>query len=998
MITTRDFVRFASLRAARGAVAPVMLVALLGGLVPATLAQRPREFPPALPPTFYNLPVNGGRVHAIAVRPTDANFIIAAHEFGGLWATANGGEQWFHLSGLPQLFVRDVAFAPDGMTVIATAARDNGRDNGGGIWVSRDGGMSWAKPPTGTVPMTAAGVTRTSAHGISFSRERPNRVYVGTDNGVAVSNDNGATWTHRRITPAGPAGLSIMADAADLAWVVTTAGVFYTLDGGSSWVLGRSGSFMEGFKTIDAWPDTYDWIFVIRDPATLLAYDAPANAWYELPIPGEGSRGWFVRVARRPAGAPGIDIFLGTGVLLYKASVERHADVRSLRRESWMALGRPAGLHDDAGDLGVDSQLRPVMYGCDGGLFRPANPEATLWTHASVRGSGMNSLLLTGVSGTNYNRVVAPLPSLYIGTQDNSVWGSPDGGLTWPNYNCGEGWQVRAWRDARGPTDSEARVAYARAGCGTSLAMSDAHLASPRDIPTRVESGAEIAGTPSTTFPVAPRTWLRFVSDAAGTRHLALSTTNLESWRYIGSTNLNIKGPLIQSGDPSASPTAYATFEGAERAPDGTPRIGLVRFPDVTRTSPGAFGEANLIYLPDRGSLGERATMFDWHPIYGVDPRDPNLIIAPDVVNQRMMVSTTGGATWMPDDELTERVTDGGRLLMYDADPYHMQVTEIAFSPYESNLILVGTRDAGVVYSDDRGNTWHSLAGSSAMKYITGFFFTRAGSVVVSTYGRGLWTMDMRLRRRELPTPNICGFNYGLCIFRMPPDPRINYIRDVSWKELDVLLVLGGSVNGAGFNNDLTPYVSVTPGATYRYYTPLDGDAPDVFESVDGSGFGDDAFVAALFENQEVITGVVFQQGKVVGYLTNTQPFPADFEPMAPIEVADLPADQPAAGKPYLSLTTSVPGSAGMVRTGGEVVLAGTGFARGRVELLLDGAPIGRVKVKGKGRFSYKLVVGEELARGRHLLEAVQKRRSGERRAAATFVKIKGEDRFEPQK
>ena len=107
------------------------------------------EFAPNLPPKIPPNAQNGGRVQSITVNPTDSSHIIVANQFGGLWKTTNGGENWFHLDGLLTIFVRDVAYGPDGDTVIATVARDNWAENGGGIWLSHNGGQSWSRPSTG---------------------------------------------------------------------------------------------------------------------------------------------------------------------------------------------------------------------------------------------------------------------------------------------------------------------------------------------------------------------------------------------------------------------------------------------------------------------------------------------------------------------------------------------------------------------------------------------------------------------------------------------------------------------------------------------------------------------------------------------------------------------------------------------------------------------------------------------------------------------------------
>src|SRR5215203_3304412 len=107
-----------------------------------------REFPPnLLLPNAERR--GGGRVQSITIHPTKLSHIIVANQFCGLWKTEDGGWHWFHLDGLLTVLVRDVAYAPDGKTVIATLERDNQRNNGGGIWISRDEGRSWERPYSG---------------------------------------------------------------------------------------------------------------------------------------------------------------------------------------------------------------------------------------------------------------------------------------------------------------------------------------------------------------------------------------------------------------------------------------------------------------------------------------------------------------------------------------------------------------------------------------------------------------------------------------------------------------------------------------------------------------------------------------------------------------------------------------------------------------------------------------------------------------------------------
>ena len=73
------------------------------------------------------------------------------------------------------------------------------------------------------------------------------------------------------------------------------------------------------------------------------------------------------------------------------------------------------------------------------------------------------------------------------------------------------------------------------------------------------------------------------------------------------------------------------------------------------------------------------------------------------IYNQVVKVSHDGGRNWTTDSNLTNEVTNAGRLLLYDGDSSHMQVTQISFDPYDSERIVVGTRDAGIIISKNGG-------------------------------------------------------------------------------------------------------------------------------------------------------------------------------------------------------------------------------------------------------------------------------------------------------
>ena len=133
------------------------------------------ELPPGLEPAYDDCPLCGGRIHSIQVHPIDSNEIIIVTEVGGLWKTENGGKKWFHLNNLLAVLANDVAYAPDGKSVICTLRRDNRVNNGGGIWLSSDGGSTWSKPSTADPPSNPRVPNRMSAYGISGAQIIPKR-------------------------------------------------------------------------------------------------------------------------------------------------------------------------------------------------------------------------------------------------------------------------------------------------------------------------------------------------------------------------------------------------------------------------------------------------------------------------------------------------------------------------------------------------------------------------------------------------------------------------------------------------------------------------------------------------------------------------------------------------------------------------------------------------------------------------------------------------------
>ncbi len=742
--------------------------------------------PPAIPPSFADSPgndFNAGRVQAIAVSPVERKRAILAMEFGGLWGTINGGESWFRFFSLPEVMVTDVEFGADGDTVVATVLRDNQVTNGGGIYVSHDRGGTWSRPPTGVVP-PVGGLTRTSAYAVSRVREEPGLWYAATDFGVAVSTNNGDTWTHKPLEPQfSPMVQAVLAFPQGQVIALAPSALYRSDDRGATWrkVITDSfgGYFPYGANKMDRSPYA-PWAFILReyhftsgDPAnssgTMWFYELDTGTQTLLTTPQGTSRGPFVRVTkeRGPEFGPWpITIWTGHGWDGYKVTRATAEEFRSVTKGDWLSYIATAGVHSDMGDMGVDAALLPTFLGSDGGIFKPRPPGLAGtgdWVSGAAPGSGMNSLQMTSLAGTNMMKPNGQVlsTSLYFGTQDNWLWASPDGGKTWPRGDGGEGYGLEVRPDAR--PGEPITVGYVEIGGDWTEQFADANFLNQRVIPDVDESGQPLDSKQmKQAFYLEPSAggtktaWLR-LSTGGPQNGIYISRNSGDNWRRRFDLNFSWAGSVKRTNLRSPVLTQSVAAHVAPDVTGGIPRegvmawvavylgsggVGLVPLSNLYADRVDTIDDSDAVRLPAGGSLGLRAAQWDSHAVFGVDPYDWQFLIAPDKVGGDVKVSHDGGQTWARDQRLTAQALQGGRLKMYDFDDYHMQVTDIAFDPYKEGRVLVGTRDAGVICTMDAGKTWRTITNSERIKYVTGFHFYPNGAVHIGSWGSGLWYLD----------------------------------------------------------------------------------------------------------------------------------------------------------------------------------------------------------------------------------------------------------------
>jgi hypothetical protein len=247
---------------------------------------------------------------------------------------------------------------------------------------------------------------------------------------------------------------------------------------------------------------------------------------------------------------------------------------------------------------------------------------------------------------------------------------------------------------------------------------------------------------------------------------------------------------IASIGTTTTSNELIVTTDGGQ----GYTRVGPVPLPGGIAYLPEASGQVSapvLYYLGvdnctdtscitglyrvsgtlDASATVVRAQGLQEPTVYAVSPADPNFVYVTDIGARQMLFSHDGGATWTPDQALTDLITHHGQYQFSapfpQPDPIgneavntfpYPQVTAIGFDP-SGQTILVGTWSAGIFASFDGGAHWREIPGSQVVPRPVGFFFNeRTGAIYVGSTGRGVWRLDVPGRETGTP-PHITGFS-----------------------------------------------------------------------------------------------------------------------------------------------------------------------------------------------------------------------------------------------
>jgi hypothetical protein len=723
----------------------------------------------------------GGRVNRVEIDPGNNQVFYATSEYGGIFKSTNGGASWFRLNGFRPVMAWDVEVDPSNSNrVVATSWYDGRVTSLAGIEVSTNGGTTWTRPASATPPAAyncaAIKKAEPTAFGVRFRPDASQTIVVGTNCGVAISNDSGATWTFRDPTPATTASniwdVSVQAGGPTNQGIIDVCGDdghFRSTDNGVNWT-GASAlpAAARGRCSIFPSPDESYVLFLVGLDNNVYESNDAGGTWNNLGNSGPQGRIPFV-VTNQRANNGGNNVFdiwysdtqLFTTSCTTPAMPAQGGANRCPAVSTW--TNRQTGAHWDAGGLEFDSAVTvdacPLLYTSDGGAHTntvAGSPgcHAPVWTRSNV---GLHGLWVWAMDGAN--QAGNANEDLLFGTQDNGTFVTSNAGAatpTWSNPNCCDTFDALAT-----PTWTLATTCCFNAGIFNRIERGGAAYAGAAQLAAANYPGGNVQGF---TFGKRMDTW-------GGTNAVLLTssgifvTTNVTAASITWTALAAIPGGAANACNVRASVTGGTpTFFVQTGQCTGAGNDQLLSYQGTTST-----GTWNRIDNTDgqTGGIG----------VFGVDPNNPNRIYASNLnaAGPRMVFSTDGGTNWDRDTELDTLMTGNGTFKYVNTTgPVtvfgsararfngYPQPSFVDWSAENGNMLVAGGQDSGVFLSVDGGTNWSLVTDFDGIakahlprpRYAY-FDHEPAGTITVyvGTQGRGVWRLPFQLPNADADGP-----------------------------------------------------------------------------------------------------------------------------------------------------------------------------------------------------------------------------------------------------
>ena len=200
-----------------------------------------------------------GRVNVVVVDPNNANTIYIGAPAGGIWKSTDAGQNWTPLSDyLPQIGVSGIAIDHTNSDIIyiATGDKDAGDTYSIGVLKSTDGGLTW-----NTTGLTFNN-TSTVAADIFMHPNDPLTLWVATSAGLFKTSNGGTTWTNN--LSGNVKDLKLKPGNPNIVYAVTNNRFYRSTNGGNSFTMITSGMpANSGRLIIDVTPANPEYVYVL---------------------------------------------------------------------------------------------------------------------------------------------------------------------------------------------------------------------------------------------------------------------------------------------------------------------------------------------------------------------------------------------------------------------------------------------------------------------------------------------------------------------------------------------------------------------------------------------------------------------------------------------------------------------------------------------------------------------------------------------------------------
>ena len=660
----------------------------------------------------------GGRVRSIIVDPANTKTIWVGSVSGGIWKTTDRGVSWVALDDfLPTLSVGCMALdtskhilyagTGEGFEIVDDEYSYAAYTPGAGIFKSEDGGMTWVQ-----LASTAHGGDWLFVNRIAISPANGDLLLAATRTGLYRSTDGGESWNR---VSSGEV-FDVKFDPADASHAImgrSNGTAAYSVNGGTTWSAsyGLSGHRVElayapsGAKVVYAAVSYEGHIKMYRSA------DGGSHFYRETQDEGiETYDNYNSAIWVDPADS---DCIIVGGRFPYRSS-DRGATLEQTFD------GIHADLHQIISDPSYGSGNNKRIYiACDNGIWTAANSHAEQID--SLVGLGVTQIIGAAFN-SHWNQFIA-------GAQDNGTNTSADGHLDWVQ------WVLPSDGGYCATDKNDGDYFYGSLPGGRVFRSSD--------------HGATFDGDIS---PPGFGEWLKF-------NYFAYMTLdpNSDNRLYVGGESLW----------RTRTPKGRADWEQVKEPIGGGEDLAQWYFvPNLISTFTIAEGDPDLIYVGyNNGQLWKSTNGLSDEPAWNRVDSDSLLParcigrVSIDPGNKRhALVSFMG---W--DHDNIWETKDGGTTWhsICGSGPYTLPsvpVSAVAINPLNPRWIYAGT-DLGIFASSDAGNTWSTSTLGPGAVAINDLAWNSSTQLMVSTYGRGVYTADIDITQEPFSPEEIVDYS-----------------------------------------------------------------------------------------------------------------------------------------------------------------------------------------------------------------------------------------------